>query len=390
MILKAGPQSIFQAALKLIDAPQTDIVFKKGDLVEGEVLKTISKSQALVKLSGIELVALTESKLLQGQKIVGRVASVSPQITINLLQGESAKELKTNQLMRLLMPSKVPMGKAFDNIISMAKNGGLPPNIQTVIDTLASEIKNHASIDLETVTPDKVKSAVKTSGLHLESSLKSALEAKAPGNSIKAIAGGNMKTSIGRAMIEVETYIARQDRQAQTMPDTAAKELTRASESVKILREAYNNIELNQLLNSSAKEKDGIGKVPLLYQLPFLEGLNMETARVYVQHRDEGRNLGNNESGEDSTVVFMLDMSQVGPVRVDVHVGHAKVAGSIYVLNDTVVKHVKESLPSLVEHLEEVGYDARFEVTSANKKFVTEQMEIKNPITARGIVDVKV
>jgi hypothetical protein len=163
----------------------------------------------------------------------------------------------------------------------------------------------------------------------------------------------------------------------------------RTAESAKQLRDALQNIELNQLLNSSVREREGVAQNQLLFQLPFFEGLNAQTARVYIKPKPDDAAGNKKKDASQSSMVFMLDMSNLGPVRVDVSVGASSVTGSVYVLNDAVARFVKDSLPLILQPLKESGYDARFEVATAEERFVTEELEIQAPITSRGIVDVK-
>ncbi len=420
---------------------EQEALFEKGDLVEGKVMKILSSNQVMVRLSGVELVALTDTKLLEGQKIVGRVEKVDPHIIISLLRGESTKELKTAALMRLLMPAKAPAGETFSKIITISERGNLPPKVQESVDTLARNIGKVIASDLESASPAKIKDTIKQSGLFLEATLKEAAEGKVSRQAIRMAVETDIKAMIGRTLVRVEEEInvlmkriESQGRKkgakentvpaktvdtpqpkreqvyklkrvslsepvnvksispepaAKASPDPAMTELLRTRDAAKLLREAFNNIELNQLLNASTKEKEGAAQPQALYQIPFFEGQNLQTARVYIRPRKEGDGRADGKKADESRVVFMLNMSRLGPVRVDVDVGAKHVTGFVYVLNDSVARFVKDNLPGLSKPLEEAGYGVRFEVSAADEKFVTEELEKYTPITSRGIVDVK-
>ncbi len=412
-------------------------LFHKGDLVEGKVLQVISKNQALVRLSGIEMVALTQSRMTTGQNIVGKIEAVTPNITISLLKAESAKELKTTALMRLLLPTKAPMGEVLSKVAEAAQQPGLPTKMEQALKNLSATLAKVAMTDLGEITPDKLKETIKRSGLFLESTLKEAAQGKASPQSIRAAIELDVKAMIGKTLAMVEERMARLAKQigdksqpqtrsagpdnpahetrfpinrkgagppgvtrhtgvlppqdtaasARQASDPAFVELVKLNDTAKQLRDAVNNIELNQLLNATAKEKGGTAQA--LYQLPFISGMNHETARVYIRPRADEQAQANMRNENKSTVVFMLNMSKLGPVRVDVNVTDDKVTGSVYVLNDTVARYVSDKLPELIKPLEVAGYTARFEVASSDMKHITEEMENYTQVSAQGIVDMR-
>jgi len=447
---KATPPNIFKAAIELLGSPRSEALFKENEIVEGRVVKILSGSQALVRLSGVELVAVTDTKLEEGQKIVGRVDKVDPRITLSLLKGETARDLKTNALMRLLLPTKTPMGKALSRVVTAAEAGGFSSKAERIMEALARDLNQVMAVDLDNIKPDKIRQTIKQSGLFLEASLKQAVEGKAPRSVIRAEIQTDVKAIIGKALASVEKEIAslliQTDRLTETkgakdtpatlrqanLPpqqthqvyipkrvtvsesvtlrriapqpakkpssgaDSMTERLTKVNDAAKQLRDAYNNIELNQLLNASTKEKEiGSGPPQTLYQIPFFEGLNLQTARVYIRPGDERESRANGKKEDESRLIFMLEMSRLGPVRVDVSVqskvatGAMSAVGTIYTLNDSVAKFIKDNLPDLLKPLESLGYSARFEVSSADETFVTEELENYTPITSKGIVDVK-
>ncbi|VAX20629.1 hypothetical protein MNBD_NITROSPINAE04-2551 [hydrothermal vent metagenome] len=446
---KAPPPNIFKAAIELFGSPRSEALFKKSEIVEGRVVKILSGNQALVRLSGVELVAVTDTKLLEGQKIVGRVDKVDPRITVSLLKGESASDLKTNALMRLLLPVKAPMGEVLSKVVNTSEAGGLPPKVGRIMESLSRDLGQALAVDLENIKPDKIRQTIKQSGLFLEAALKQAVEGKASAPVIRAVIETDVKAIIGKALSSVEEEIASLLKQIDKMADTKGEKdisaalrranlppskpeqvyipklatvsepvvvkktasqaaqkpspgavmaelVKKASDAAKQLRDAYNNIELNQLLNASTRKKESGSAPPqALYQIPFFGGLNLQTARVYIHPGKDGENRTNEKKEGESRLVFMLEMSSLGPVRVDVSVqskasaGAMSATGAIYALNDSVARFIKDNLPDLLKPLEALGYSARFEVSSADEAYVTEELENHTPITSRGIVDVK-
>jgi len=424
MIPAKIPPTIFKAALQLFgSAEQETALFREGDLVEGRVLKILSSRQALVRLSGVEMLALTESRMTPGQNIVGRIERVSPSITVSLLQGESARDLKTSALMRLLLPSKAPMGQVMANLSALGRVAGAPPGVQQALDTLTQNIARLGLIDPETATADTIRDTIRNSGLFLEATLRAAVEGNTAPAAIRSALAADLKALAVKTLTVIEGEIAAlvtkidarrgAERPAAHGPETAQShaqnfartvktpapgvraadpdlnELLRLRDAARTVRDLVNNIELNQLVNAATKEKGGAQPAPTLFQLPFLEGMNMETARVYIRPRKEGKGAGAGKKEGESTVVFMLNMSRLGPVRLDANVREGRVTGSIYAVNDAVARYLTGRLDQLTGPLEQGGYQARFEVATAARAFVTEELENYTPIIARGVVDVR-
>ncbi|VAX21965.1 hypothetical protein MNBD_NITROSPINAE03-61, partial [hydrothermal vent metagenome] len=393
--------------------------------------------------------AVTDTKLLEGQKIVGRVDNVDPRITVSLLKGESASDLKTSALMRLLLPVKAPMGEALSKVVATAEAGGLPPKVGRIMESLSRDLGQVMAVDLENIKPDKIRQTIKQSGLFLEAALKQAVLGKASTPVIRAAIETDVKAIIGKALASVEQEIASMLKQIDKMAETKGEKdisatlrqanqppskpeqvyipklatvsepvvvrktaskvaqnlspgavmtqlVKKASDTAKQLRDVYNNIELNQLLNASTRDKESGSAPPqTLYQIPFFGGLNLQTARVYIRPGDERESGEKGKKEGESRLVFMLEMSSLGPVRVDVSVkskasaGAMSATGTIYALNDSVARFIKDNLPDLLKPLEALGYSARFDVSSADEAYVTEELENYTPITSRGIVDVK-
>ncbi len=438
MFIGQIPPGILESILKM--APGKDgepkSLFQKGEMVEGKVLKAITAHKAFVRVGGVDLMATTQTKLVAGQNILGTVEKVSPNLTISLLQGASGKEEKVAQLMRLLVPSKAPLGDALTGALSVTEKGGYSPKVKEVMNQLKSVVMKITQDDLGALTPKQAKDVVAKSGLFLESTMKEAALSKLASGKVSAALSGDLKAALGRALVMIEEEIMKlaqnvekklgamvsvktdegknaPSRESQIfktpLVDANLKsvkaapkpsqmrnlepdllEITRLRESAKEIKNAINNIELNQLINSSTrKEGQAVQSNFNLYQIPFFQGDVLDTARVYFRPREEKEGSGQKDSADQSQVVFMLNMTKLGPIRVDVNVDSKNVTGSIFVLNDSVVNHVNENIRGLLAPLEAAGYTARFDVSSAKKEFVTQELENMATIVERGLINIK-
>lgn len=373
-------------------------------------MKTISGKQAVVRLGGVDLVALTPMKLFEGQSIVGRVESVEPAITVSLLRGGSTKEVKTTELMRLLMPSKKPIGDALAKVMESAQKGGLAPRAQQAIESATKTLTSVLSLSPEDISPEKIREAIKNSGLFMEAALKDAATGASSGKEARTALEADIKAVLSKTFSELEKEVARLARDAEAALKAASakgekgaetksaggeqvmEQLARVRDTVKNVKDAINNIELNQLMNSMVKKEASHAQTaPLLYQIPFMGEGTAQTARIYVKPRDkESESATGRKKKDESRVVFMLDMSRIGPTRIDVSVASGRVSGTIYVMDERVANHARTGIPELAAALKEGGYEAFFDISVAERKFVTEEIENSIPIIVeQGLINVR-
>ncbi|MBI4666779.1 MAG: flagellar hook-length control protein FliK [Nitrospinae bacterium] len=433
MYINQLPQTLLSAALKALGQRDLDVLFSKGDVVEGKVLKNLQNNQTLVRLRGVEMVAVSQTKLTPGQTIVGRIESVQPQLTVSLLPGGNTVEAKSSTMMRFLLPAKAPLGETLAKALDTVKGEpAASPKVQEALKNLGAVMEKVVSTDMNTLTPEKAAQTIKSSGLFMESSARLVAEGKLAPEEFKKSMTMDLKAALSKTLQLVDEELAslvgrfekeqsvataktmdaaQQPKQApQTAPektlaqpslpqdvarppadktDEAVAEMAKLRETAKGLRQLMSNVELNQLVNATQKREDGSAMNPMLYQIPFAQNGAIDTARVYFLP-DGGKGKGENAQGGEKSLVFMLDMSNLGPVRVDVWVGEKQAHGSIYVADDAVADYVRGALPELLSALEAGGYRATINVSAvADTAFLTEELAPLIPVTGAGLINVK-
>ncbi|MBF0171441.1 MAG: flagellar hook-length control protein FliK, partial [Nitrospinae bacterium] len=108
----------------------------------------------------------------------------------------------------------------------------------------------------------------------------------------------------------------------------------------------------------------------------------------YVDPEGGGGNVRDKKAGE-TAVVFMLEMTLLGPVRVDTRVAKEQIAGSVYVGSDPVAAYLEGRLPDLVAPLKEAGYQVTFDVRVASPATLTEELASFVPLTPNGLINLK-
>ncbi len=88
-----------------------------------------------------------------------------------------------------------------------------------------------------------------------------------------------------------------------------------------------------------------------------------------------------NEQGQaQEHLAFFLEMTNLGPVAIQVILGDNSIAGQFSVADETVYGLVTAALPSLEEKLATLGYEAQF---SCRKKSVAVMQDIKDSLETR-------
>lgn len=429
------------------EAPKSPLA--DGQIVQGKVIKLLPNAQLLVNVEGQKMVASSKSPMAEGQTFVGKLQNVGQKMTINILPGKNAGDIKTTEMLRALLPGKEPMGQSLSKVLDLPQKEGLPSAIKQTVTDLAGNIQKTIAGNIENNTPAKTKSAIRNSGLFMEATLKEAVVKNMDRTTVGKILQTDVKAMLGTALTEITTetervanrlkalvplstsaekeIMATQRETKSTVPlttesgkepviaekaaragaansakgaaphgqaaliESTLADLARMREAGKNIRDAINNIELNQVMNSTVDRKQGDGAPPSFYQLPFFEGNLVNNARVFINPRREGDASSEGKGSDESRMVFMLNMSKLGPVRVDVRVNKEKVTGSIFAVNDSATSYMKNELPKLVSPLTSAGYKVWFDVATAGAGYVTEELENAIPLrnAPQGLINVK-
>ena len=328
-------------------------------LIKGKIPTTALK-KLLVENSPVENVV----KALTGQTGQTKNANLqSPQLS----------------LLKNYLPEKIPLGKAFNNLIrflsSLPGNELTPQTKETLITTMKNLI-----IQGEKIDENLLKNFITKTGLNYEADLKKLVLSKAKGHVLgkaeKLVLGkteeplqskveglvlnkpegdvqssqppGDMKESLKssikgqliKVVQELETKLSKMQ-QAQNQPQL--KELQALLKNVKT---TLSNIELNQILNYYSKQEDGF----LQFQIPFSPS---ETVNLYIKDNAKKDEQKNSKQKEDVSLIFHLNLKAMGNLRIDVQMLDKSLSSQFYVEDKEVSKFISSMLPELKRQLGE-------------------------------------
>ena len=197
--------------------------------------------------------------------------------------------------------------------------------------------------DLTSQGSTLVKQQIDLSGINYESKVKNALEGKelldVPTN-VK----NDLKGQLINLLKLLEIRIGGNE--------TSAIQRYQLLKVIKVLMRAVDNIELQQLTNQLSRQENQ----PITLQIPdpFMIG---KTINLYIrQTEDESKNKENKEN-KSVLLVFFLELSALGNLRVDAKINNQAISLRIDVENSNIAKFVENSLKDFCSSLDDLGFE---------------------------------
>ena len=197
--------------------------------------------------------------------------------------------------------------------------------------------------DLTSQGSTLVKQQIDLSGINYESKVKNALEGKelldVPTN-VK----NDLKGQLINLLKLLEIRIGGNE--------TSAIQRYQILKVIKVLMRAVDNIELQQLTNQLSRQENQ----PITLQIPdpFMIG---KTINLYIrQTEDESKNKENKEN-KSVLLVFFLELSALGNLRVDAKINNQAISLRIDVENSNIAKFIENSLKDFCSSLDDLGFE---------------------------------
>lgn len=339
--------------LRSIFSPQdsgAESRFSNGEIVQGQVIKTLGKEGALVRLRGISMLAATRTRLKAGQSILVKVEQVKPQFVVSLLLNDTPMQEKTAALLRLYLPSAMPVS-------------GLLAELETLLASLAPAALKGSGLELIMAELKKTFMSYDSDGKNIFELLgffhESGLSRKKASQNLK------------RSLLVIRRNLER----------LVTKDPFIYREPLKRVAKALQNIELRQLIN--LVERQEIKS----WQLPYWNGANLSSVQLYVRREFTGK--GKTKKSGKIRVTLMLEMSRLGPMRIDLSAHEKNMEGQFYLSTNKAVKEVEKKLPELLKALSSAGFSAGFGVMKAAGKFLTEKLMDDMALPVNRLFNVK-
>ena len=138
------------------------------------------------------------------------------------------------------------------------------------------------------------------------------------------------------------------------------------------ISQAADNIELNQLTQQFSKQENQ----PVLVQIPNPFGSGDKTVKLYIRNLSDGPNEKKQGQEQQYNLVFLLELSSLGAIRVDTLVRDDQVAVKISVESESLACFIEHHSPVFQKSMDQLGY----KVTLSCCVKSVQEMEIKDEI----------
>lgn len=340
--------------------------FVVGQTLKGLVLRALPEGKTLVNFGGVHVLLELDQPLIRGQAFLATVEQSSPSLILkvaanaslhatdtarlagqqNLLSFQSATDRSapgtfgTAQLKSYLL-ARHPFG---DMATALQQHLASASVAQTVEPTLLQRLQTtlNALLPPQTLLLDaaQLQAQVEQSGLNYEAKVHHALMGVSSPLEQAALAD-----DLKGQLLELQHQLTQPDTTATHSPATDRSDLQQA------VHQALRNIEFHQLANVFALQE----QQSLLLQFVHPMFGDSHTAKLYVR-QDAQEQTGSQPGGHDYTLVFLLDLTAVGPVRIDASVRGNAVSATIRTPHDRVAQFIAPRLASLTASLQHLGF----------------------------------
>ena len=354
---------------------KTDVLF------QATVLKSFpEKNKAIIGIANKKIMVETQQPLKPGEVLLLRgdkttsvpklkIITDAKSINLNLLKIQDktqissvnnydlvAQESISSKIVEAsdikdLLPFKEPFGKMIKNLKSLIDSPVFETFIKSdsllikrlvkTLNLLSPLIKPGVSPQPQKIFNSKnLKEQIEFSGINYESKVKHIFEGKVPFQ-IPSKLNMDLKYQLLDLLNTIEPSIQESGNNfEQRRP---------LMDIIKQLRHAVDNIELHQLTNQLARQENQ----PIVIQVP--DPINFDkTIKVYIKPTEDSEENSKQEK-EGVLLVFFLNMSALGNLRVDAQVFKESVSIKIKVENINVAKFIDSKLAEFSSSLKDLG-----------------------------------
>lgn len=360
---------------KLISLSElTGLQMVKGKEVSGKVIRVVDEKTILVRINQNKIRVHTPhaENFKPGDPIVARILKEGEGY---YLQADSSRPVKRPIVPAMIRPYLADFKTLTHTVASIDKGVlGHPVLSEVEIDsTLIERLKDTVKIlqprDPAQLDGAKIKEMMDRSGIHYEAKMKN-LNFENLTAERRIELGRDFKGQMIELAKAVESELAK-----ARLPDILIKQ---GSELLTQVRQAIQSIEFQQLSTQYSKQENH----PILLQIPhsfFGEG---ETVKIYIRNDTDNQKKNNKSETKVFKLVFLLDLSALGNLKIDASVTQSGISINILGQNPDIIHFINQRTPELAVRMEELG----FQVTISGR--IQDQVDMEVPdILSNLLVD---
>jgi len=251
---------------------------------------------------------------------------------------------------KALLPFKEAFGEMIQKLDVLINSSEVIKNLSTETGLVERFVKTLNLFKIQSLgqrlpvqDSTQLKEQIDLSGINYEPKVKNFFQGKEP-YKVPPDLKVDLKGQLMRLLEVVEVRVEEKD--------TSPNQRRQFMEAIKIFRSAVGNIELQQLTNQVARQEGQ----PIVLQIPdpFMIG---KTVNLYVRHVDDEGKGKSNKDNDGVLLVFLLELSALGNLRVDAKMNKESISVRIDVENQDIAQFIDSNLKEFCARLGELGFE---------------------------------
>ena len=321
-----------------------------GQSIKATVIEVSEKNNIVIKFENKLISAYFSSVLPKTGENVSLVVTPHEDGFRLVVQPDSTPKLVDIFKIKSLLPFKEPFGEMLEKLDILVNSSEVIKNLSTqtgLVGRLAKTLNllktPYPVQNFPSQGSAQLKQQIDLSGINYEPKVRNIFQGKEPFKvplNVKIDLKGQLINLL--ELIEVRSI----------EKDTSVSQRRQFMEVVKVLHRAIENIELQQLTNQFARQENQ----SILLQIPdpFMIG---KTVKLYLRRpEDEGKGKGNKNS-DNVLLVFLLELSALGNLRVDAKMNNESISVRIDVENQNVAQFIDGNLKDFCSCLGDLGFE---------------------------------
>jgi len=249
------------------------------------------------------------------------------------------------KLLQSLLPGRQPLTqliKEFEGLFTRfneSNSNNIPKELKSRLQESLNVLK---APQVETVDAKTIRENISRTGASYESRLRQFLESPG-GPGLRDAVTHDFKGQLQ----ELSKFMDKQFGAGLRTGDSIIQSLGRQTQAM------IQNLDIHQLTQVVARQENH----PMSLIIPNM--LEPQGRPIKVFYREEGSDSKSKEIGKEKfTLVFLLELSQLGNVRLDARVQNEKLGLNVAVENKEVLDFVKSGFELFREQLNDLGFDS--------------------------------
>ena len=317
---------------------------KPGARVTAEVIASQPDGITTVRVNGREATLASEAgrQLTPGSRVALEVKPQGDRFVLVTPKGTGTQS--PLDLLRNLLPGRQPLPGVIRNleqqVQEFVKQGGAIPD--SLKNRLDESFRLFRGTGAESRSSQEIKNTVERSGLGYEAKVKSLFEQT-----------GN--TEIKKEVLrDFKGQLHELSRVLDASAKAGGKVSAEAGQTLgKHVHTALQNIEILQINHFIARQEN----LPLALLIPNMQEDNNGQFKIFYREDSDGGAKKDGEGKRGYNLVFLLDMSRLGKLRVDASVRDSQIDLNIFAENEAVLDHIRQGFDLFQEQLQALGFD---------------------------------